>query len=61
MAAKIETAEMTVQTHKAFSPALEEEVRRITRDEMRRELARREHERRDVDADPTAEGGDDER
>jgi hypothetical protein len=56
--AKIETVEMSVQTHSAFSPALEEEVRRITRDEMRRELARRERESREPDQ--TAEGEDDE-
>ena len=49
MAPKIGTAETTVQTHAAFTPALEEEVRRITRDEMQRELARREQESRPVE------------
>lgn len=48
----IGTAETTVQTHAALTPALEEEVRRIVRDEMARELARRASEQ----INSTAEG-----
>ena len=56
--AKLETVEMVVQTHTAFSPALEEEVRRIARDEVRREFALRAQEQREQE-NQTAEGGDD--
>jgi hypothetical protein len=55
---QIGTAETTVQTHAALTPALEDEVRRVVRDEMKRELARRELESRAPLAEP-AEGADD--
>jgi hypothetical protein len=43
--------------HVRFTPALEEHVRGIVRDEMQRELARREQERRALAE--SAEGADD--
>jgi hypothetical protein len=54
---QIGTAETTVQTHAALTPALEDEVRRVVRDEMKRELARRELESRPLAE--SAEGADD--
>jgi hypothetical protein len=53
---QIGTAETTVQTHAALTPALEDEVRRVVRDEMKRELARRELESRAPLADTADEG-----
>jgi hypothetical protein len=47
-----------VMEHVRFTPALEEHVRGIVRDEMQRELARRELESRAPLAEP-AEGADD--
>lgn len=52
------TAETRVETHARLTPALEDEVRRITRDEMKRELARREMESREP-ANTADEGADD--
>lgn len=47
-----------VMEHVRFTPGLEEHVREIVRDEMQRELARREMESRPL-AEPTADGADD--
>jgi hypothetical protein len=47
-----------VMEHVRFTPALEEHVREVVRDELQRELARREQESRPL-AEP-AEGADDE-
>jgi hypothetical protein len=47
-----------VMEHVRFTPALEEHVREVVRDEMQRELARREMESRQL-AEP-AEGVDEE-
>jgi hypothetical protein len=48
-----------VMEHVRFTPALEEHVREVVRDEMQRELARREMESRPPLAE-SAEGADDE-
>jgi hypothetical protein len=47
-----------VMEHVRFTPALEEHVRGIVRDEMQRELARREQESRPPLADTADEGAD---